>query len=267
VTFAPSSTNACAQASPIPLLPPVTTTMRSRSSRSIARPSDALAAARGRDRGAKPEQVAVDAEARDLPLRDSGDHGVMAPFLPGVDVGHVHLDDRACQDGKSIADTVAVVGPRARVDQDAVDLVVVGLVNALAHLGLAVGLERSQLDAELPGERLELLVDLTERDRSVQLRIALSEHVEVDAVKPQELLHGFSYSMSTSTTRPVFAASTSASVTRRFCRPSRPVTSARASPRITAAKCSICSARGSARSKGRVFSLNGLNQERSSFRS
>src|SRR5262249_37683925 len=98
VTFAPSSTNACAQASPMPLLPPVTTTMRSRRSRSIARLFDALAAARGRDRGPEPQQVAVDAEAGDLALRDSGDHRVMAPFLPGVDVGHVPLDDRARQD-------------------------------------------------------------------------------------------------------------------------------------------------------------------------
>ena len=53
-------------------------------------------------------------------------------------------------------------------------------------------------------------------------------------------------------TLPVFAASTIASVTSRFCRPSATLTSGSAAPRITAAKCSICSASGSARSRSYV---------------
>jgi hypothetical protein len=66
---------------------------------------------------------------------------------------------------------------------------------------------------------------------------------------------------------PVRAASAIASVTRRFCKPSRQVTSGASSPRITAAKCSICSASGSARCTGSTRVVNGLNHERSSLRS
>lgn len=49
------------------------------------------------------------------------------------------------------------------------------------------------------------------------------------------------------TVAPVLAASRIASVTRRFCNPSRAVTKGSALPRMTATKCSICAASGSVR--------------------
>ena len=105
----------------------------------------------------------------------------------------------------------------------------------------------------------QLRVDLGERDRPVLLRVALAEHVEVDAVEHEDVhrgsrragVVGTRYGPGTgrfrsgscrtvvSTMRPVFAASAIASVTRRFSRPSRALTIGAASPRTTAPKCSI----------------------------
>src|SRR5215470_12622749 len=45
--------------------------------------------ARSRRRRAQPEEIAVDAEAADLPLGDRRDDGTKAELLPRVDVRHV----------------------------------------------------------------------------------------------------------------------------------------------------------------------------------
>src|ERR1700730_1664555 len=76
----------------------------------------------GRNRGTEPQQIAVHAEAADLPLYDLGEHGVMPECLTGVDVRHVDLDDRHGENRERVANTVAVVRPRAGVDEHGGDL-------------------------------------------------------------------------------------------------------------------------------------------------
>jgi len=74
----------------------------------------------------------------------------------------------------------------AGVDHHRVELLPVGPVDALAHPAFVVGLEAHDLRAELLAESLDPGVDLRKRDRSVLLRIALAEHVEVDAVQHED---------------------------------------------------------------------------------
>jgi len=52
-----------------------------------------------------------------------------------------------------------------------------------------VGLEALDLDAQFGPQRQQLFIDLRQRGRAVLLRVALAEHVEVDAVENEEL-HG-----------------------------------------------------------------------------
>src|SRR6266480_695523 len=155
----------------------------------IPLPSAFRASAHSRHRRSQAKQVAVDAEAADLTLRDSCHDRVMAKLLAGVDVRHVHLDDRRRENRKRVPDAVAVVRPGAGVDEHGVDLVGEAFVDALAHRGFAVGLEALDRHPELLAERLQLSVDLGQRDRPVVSGIALAEHVEVDTVE-HENLHG-----------------------------------------------------------------------------
>src|SRR5437763_1571109 len=79
----------------------------------IPLPSAFRASAHSRHRRSQAEQIAVDAEAADLALRDSCHDRVMAKLLAGVDVRHVHLDDRRLENRKGVPDAVAVVRPGA----------------------------------------------------------------------------------------------------------------------------------------------------------
>ena len=63
-------------------------------------------------------------------------------------VGHVDLQDRALQNGQCIPDSVAVVGPCPRVDEDCIDAFEVGLVDALRHGAFKVRLEALNFSAE-----------------------------------------------------------------------------------------------------------------------
>jgi hypothetical protein len=62
-------------------------------------------------------------------------------------------------------------------------------VDPLAHRALAIGLEALDVDAQLLAQLAQVLVDFGERDRPVLNRIALPEHVVVDAMQHQEFLH------------------------------------------------------------------------------
>ncbi len=67
-----------------------------------------------------------------------------------------------------------------------------------------------------------------------------------------------------STVNPLRAASPIAAAIRRFCKPSRALTSGLASPRTTWPKCSIWRLSGSSRVMSATQTWNGLNHDRSS---
>jgi len=99
-----------------------------------------------------------------------------------MDVGHVQLDDRASEDRQGIADAIAVVRPGARVDQDRVIPFLEAQVNTLDHQRFAVGLKGVDADAELRGQFGQACIDVLEGEGSVLRRVALAEHVVVDAM-------------------------------------------------------------------------------------
>jgi hypothetical protein len=91
-----------------------------------------------------------------------------------------------------VADAVAVVRPRAGVDEHRGDLFLKAAVNPLTHFLFAVGLETDHFDAELLAQRLQARVDLAQGRGSVLDRVALAEHVVVDAMEHQDFHHASS---------------------------------------------------------------------------
>jgi hypothetical protein len=144
----------------------------------------------GTDRRPQSQQVAVHTKTGDLALGDGCDDRVVAKFLAGVDVGHVHLDDGALEDGQRVADAVAVVRPGAGVDQHGGGAVAVGAVDALGHFAFDVGLKALDIGAQFLAQCDQACVDFRQGGGAVLRRVALAEHVEVDAVQGQDL-HGW----------------------------------------------------------------------------
>ena len=107
----------------------------------------------GRHGGSQRQQVAVDAKAAYLAAHDVGEHRHMAKRLARMDVGHVHLNDRALQNRQRVADGVAVVRPGAGIDQYRVHAFAMGAVDALAHLAFDVGLEAFDFGAQFLAQR------------------------------------------------------------------------------------------------------------------
>jgi hypothetical protein len=67
-----------------------------------------------------------------------------------------------------VADAVAVVRPRAGVDEHRGDLLLNAAVNRLTHFLFVVGLETDHFDAELLAQCLQARVDLAQRRGSVR---------------------------------------------------------------------------------------------------
>src|SRR5436190_5961397 len=92
------------------------------------------------------------------------------------------LDGGNARQLQRVANRVAVVRPRARVDDRPVgDLA--QAVEALYELTLVVGLKERRLETELASVLLDLELELGKGDRTVVLRRALAEPVEVDPVQ------------------------------------------------------------------------------------
>ena len=79
--------------------------------------------------------------------------------------------------------------PGAGIDEHGLRAIGVGGVNAFAHRALKIGLEVLDPRAQLLSERHQALIDLVERDGAVLRRIALAEHIEIDAVEHKDV-HG-----------------------------------------------------------------------------
>ena len=80
------------------------------------------------------EQIALNPEPTNLPFDDIGEHRVVPERLPRMNVRHVQFDDRTGEDRKRVADAIAVMCPRARIDQHSVLVLFVSAMDALATL-------------------------------------------------------------------------------------------------------------------------------------
>src|SRR5438093_3253029 len=94
----------------------------------------------------------------------------------------MHLDDWTGKEVDRVPDRIAVVRPRARVDDERVD-VVHGLVTPVDVFALAVGLAAAHTEAELARPRVDARLELLDRLAAVELRIAAADDVQVHAVE------------------------------------------------------------------------------------
>jgi len=99
-----------------------------------------------------------------------------------MDVGHVHFDYRALENGQGIANAVAVVGPCACVDYDGMGAVFECLMNALDHLAFVVGLKTAEANPQLCSAFLQGGIDIFQAGSTVDRWVSLAKHVEVDAM-------------------------------------------------------------------------------------
>jgi hypothetical protein len=113
------------------------------------------------------------------------EHRRSPPLLAVVDVGQVHLHDRHLECLERVADRPAVVRPRGRVHDEAVD-VAVRVVAPLDVLALVVRVPAAHRAAELVRPLVDLGLQLVDPLAAVQRGVAAAEDVEVDAVQDLE---------------------------------------------------------------------------------
>jgi len=109
----------------------------------------------------------------------------MAKSFACMNVGHVHFNDGAVQNGQCIPNAVTVVRPCARIDHDCVDLIGVRLVNFFGHGAFKIGLKAFHMGPQFLAKLFHLRIDFVQGGGAILGRITLAKHVQVDAVQTQ----------------------------------------------------------------------------------
>jgi len=112
----------------------------------------------------------------------------VAECLAGVDVGQVHLNGRQPHRGDGVAQSVAGVGQRAGVDQDAL-APQTRVVDGVDEHALVVGLHHTQLGLGAMRLRHQRFVDLGQRPTAVNFRLALPQQIQIWSMQ-DEYAHG-----------------------------------------------------------------------------
>jgi hypothetical protein len=102
-----------------------------------------------------------------------------------MDVGHVHFDDGAFQNGQGIANAIAVVRPGAGIDHDGINAIGVCLVNFFNHDTFKIRLKAFHAGAQVLTQFFDLRIYFGQSDSAVLGGVALAKHVQVDAVQTQ----------------------------------------------------------------------------------
>ena len=110
-----------------------------------------------------------------------------APFLARMAVRDVHLDDRERHGLDAVVQRDAELREARRVEDGPRHLAHV-LVEGIDQHALVVRLHEDELHLDFRRERAQALVQLLERRRAVNVRLARPEQVEVRAVQHQDLL-------------------------------------------------------------------------------
>ncbi len=138
---------------------------------------------------AQGQRVALDAEAghgHDADGTDFGD-GAAAGGVGDVDFDHreFHLGDGGVEGG-------VAAGEAGGVDDGAVEIRVVGGVEAVDHQALGIGVEDLDGDAQLGGVFADLRVVFGEFHRAEGFEHGLAAHVHAGAVDDEDIFHGVS---------------------------------------------------------------------------
>src|SRR5688500_19159979 len=106
----------------------------------------------------------------------------MTEGLACLDVGKVHLDKRTPDTGQCVTECDAGVRVGARVDQEPAHS---GsrLLDPVHQQPFHIALKRLDLDSQRRGFLTEPGVDVPKRQRPIDLRLALSQQIQVRAVK------------------------------------------------------------------------------------
>jgi hypothetical protein len=105
-----------------------------------------------------------------------------------VDIGDVHLEDRATEDLHRVVHRNRREGVARRIDDQGVGVGARRLDQVDQH-AFVVGLVERQLGAREPGERLATRLDRVERGGPVDMRLPHAEQVQVGAVEDHDA-HG-----------------------------------------------------------------------------
>src|SRR5687768_10173110 len=138
------------------------------------------------DKAAQSELVAVGAESthdRDRRIRQCRPPAL---GLARVDVRHVNFDERNSDSREGIANCETRVRICAGVDERAVDFSAHGM-HGFDDLAFAVELNEGELSADLCPDFAKMLFDLRKRRRSIEIRFAHSEKIQVWAVDDGDL--------------------------------------------------------------------------------
>lgn len=134
--------------------------------------------------------VAIRAQPADNSRRFIVEIAVMAPRFARMHIGHMALNERDAHAEQSITDSDRRVREATRVNDDGVDALLAGLLDAVHDAALVIGLEGEDAEAQLGAALLDRGVDLGERDGAVDLGLARAQEVEVGPVDEEDLLAG-----------------------------------------------------------------------------
>ncbi len=128
------------------------------------------------------EPVTVNSESADNAIGEIRQVRMLAEFFARMHIRQVDLDERYLRREEGIANRDAGVGIGRRIDDDEVDLVGSGLLDAIDDGAFTVRLEGLQSDAFLLCQTSQISVDLGERIGAIDFRLARAEQVQIGAM-------------------------------------------------------------------------------------
>jgi hypothetical protein len=135
------------------------------------------------------EPVTVNSESADNADGEIGEVRMLAEFFARMHIRQVDLDECYLRREECVANRDAGVGIGRRVDDDEVDLIDPGLLDAIDDVALAVRLEGLQRDTFLLSKVDQIPVDLGECVGTIDYRLARAEQVQIGAMDDQNLSH------------------------------------------------------------------------------
>lgn len=139
--------------------------------------------------GGQCQCVAVGAETDDRADGDIGKMGMVTECFPRGDVRQMHFDERHGRGQQRVAQGHAGVRVGRGIEDDAVDVLDAGCMNAIHQRTFAIGLET--VEPVAVGSRLvaQVAFDGRQRANAVQAWLARAKQVQIGAVKQQEASH------------------------------------------------------------------------------
>src|SRR5438477_10704203 len=134
------------------------------------------------DQALESQPVALGPEPRHHTHRDVGENGAAPLWFAGEDVRQVNLDERYANGEERVPDRQAGVRESRRVDDGAVGPPLESL-DGVHQLTFVVGLSPAHIHAEGLRALARARLDLRQRRAAIQLRLPLTQQIEVRAVQ------------------------------------------------------------------------------------